>query len=85
MKNGKRYKLEVGSSGSIRNGQEIKQSSFGWDKNHPEYPKYQSSPIDREKMSWSEERQLMLRLEELAQIEGLREDKTRIKIPFFAF
>jgi len=29
----------------------------------------------------SEERQLMLRLEELARIEGLREDRARVRIP----
>ena len=32
-------------------------------------------------MTESEERQLMIRLEELAKAEGLREDKTKIKIP----
>ena len=38
------------------------------------------SPHDRPTLTESEERQLMLRLEELARIEGLREDKARIKI-----
>ena len=82
MKKSKRYKLEMGSYTSMKNyDQEIKQRPFGWDKNRPEPSKYRYLPIERGEMSWSEERQLMLRLEELARTEGLREDKTRIKIP----
>jgi len=51
-----------------------------------ESPEYSSPSIERtgwqaQRLTGSEERQLMLRLEELAKVEGLRESRTRAKIP----
>lgn len=46
-----------------------------------ERTKYEYPIVARRELMGSEERQLMLRLEELARIEGLREDRTRTKIP----
>ncbi len=49
--------------------------------NHSGLTRRKYSPSEQRGSSESEERQLMLRLEELAGIEGLRENKTRMKIP----
>ena len=48
--------------------------------NRPKFPEYRYPSTAQGRLTVSEERQLMLRLEELARLEGLRGDRTRAKI-----
>ncbi len=76
------HKLTLNSSVSTQqHGQGVEQRLRLRARSHPEYPKHRYPTAEQKELMGSKERQLMLRLEELAQIEGLREDKTRAKIP----
>ncbi|MFC1714864.1 hypothetical protein ACFL6S_14445 [Candidatus Poribacteria bacterium] len=82
MMESKEHKLTLNSSVSTQlRDQETEQRLEIRARIRPEIPRYKYPPAERKELMGSEERQLMLRLEELARIEGLREDKTIKKIP----
>jgi hypothetical protein len=73
------HTVALNSSGSTRLQAQVEEGRRGSEEARGRVPA-RIPPRSPAPLSGSEERQLMLRLEGLARIEGLREDRTKIKI-----